>query len=146
MADYTPPFPKGEITTSTASAAVAGGDLLEVSGNGTVAKTATLGSMKVVGVAASDVAINGRVSFWGRGPVHESLADGTVTAGDQVTSTSTAGRGVKTALPDANSASQEPTVYDAAHTAAAVDLARSILGVALTSAADGGKVRWMLFG
>jgi hypothetical protein len=142
--DYNPVYPIGEIVTATTSTGVTGGDVLEVSGNALVGKCSTLASMKVVGVAAEDTLINTRVSFWARGPVHESLADGTITAGDMVCSTGTAGRGVKTVPPDANTAGQEPTAYDAAHTAAAVNLARSVLGVAMTTAADGQKVRWMV--
>lgn len=134
MPDYTPVYVEGDSITLTASTAVSGGDMLEVTGAGTVGKVATLASTKFVGVASADVPSGGRVMFWCRGPVHESLADGTVTAGDQVTSTATAGRQVKTAA-----AVTTPTAGD-------VTTTRAVLGVALTTAADNLKVRWMLYG
>jgi len=146
MADYTPVFIEGEIITLTASAPVKGGDLLAVSGVNQVAPftpSATPVS-NFVGVASSDVAAGARCSFYCRGPVHESIADGTITAGDQIRTATNANRQVQTAALDANTAGQEPTVYDAAHTAAAVNLARSILGVALNTASDNTKVRWMM--
>jgi hypothetical protein len=146
MGDYTPVFIAGEVITSTASAAVTGGDLLEVSGNGTVARTATLASQKIVGFASKDCAINERCTFYCRGPVHEALADGTVTAGDQVTSTSTASRGVKS-LPasagDLGAAFNQAT--DNAVLNLAVNNARAVIGVALTTASDNTKVRIMLY-
>lgn len=147
MSDYTPVYVPGKVITLTASAAVSGGDLLVVSGSGTVAKLAFGASQQViVGVAADDTPVNGRVTVYARGIVHESVAMGTVTAGDLLTTPitgDTAGSQVKTAPPDANSAGQEPTVYDAAHTAAAVNLARSVFGIALTTATNPNKVRWM---
>lgn len=147
MSDYTPVFLPGDIIPLTASAAITGRQLLEVSGNGTVAPTTTLQSMKIIGVAAQDAASGGRVTVYGRGIVHENLADGTVTAGDLVGSTSTAGREVKTIPP---SAVDLGAAYAQAGANTAVNgglqVNRAILGVALTTAADGLKVRWMLFG
>jgi len=133
MPDYTPPFPRGREITLTVSVACSGGDLLAVSGSGTVAPwvPAATPSTKIIGVAANDTPVNGRVTVWGFGPVHESLADGTVTAGDQIVAASTAGRQVKTAP-----AVTTPTAGDVTNT-------RSILGIALTTAADNVKVRWM---
>jgi hypothetical protein len=133
MADYTPVYMYGRALTLTLSVACVGGDLLEVSGNGTVrpwVPNATP-STKVVGVASQDAAVSTRVTVWGFGPVHESIADGTVTAGDQITAAAAAGRQVKTAA-----AVTTPTPAD-------VTTTRAILGVALTTAADGIKVRWM---
>lgn len=133
MPDYTPPYPRGREITLTVSVACVGGDLLAVSGSGTVAPwvPAATPSTKIIGVAAQDAPVNGRVMVWGFGPVHESLADGTVTAGDQVVAAATAARQVKTAP-----AVTTPTAGDVTNT-------RSILGVALTTAADNVKVRWM---
>jgi hypothetical protein len=88
-------------------------------------------STKIVGVAGADTPVNGRVMVWGFGPVHESIADGTVTAGDQIIAASTAARQVKTCP-----AVTTPTAGDVTNT-------RSILGVALTTVADNLKVRWM---
>lgn len=147
MTDYTPVYVPGRVITLTASAAVTGGDILVVSGSGTVAKLAFAASPQtIVGVAASDTPINGRVTVYARGIVHESVANGTVTAGDRLVTPitgDTVGAQVKTAPPDANSATQEPTAYDAAHTAAAVNLASSVFGIALTTATNPAKVRWM---
>lgn len=133
MPDYTPPYPIGRALTLTTSGAVLGGDLLVVSGSGTVAAwvPAATPSTKAVGVAANDTPSGGRVTVWGFGPVHESIADGTVTAGDQVVAAATAGRQIKTAP-----AVTTPTAGDVTNT-------RSILGIALNTAADGIKVRWM---
>jgi hypothetical protein len=133
MADYTPVYMYGRALTLTLSVACVGGDLLEVSGNGTVrpwVPNATP-SNKIVGVASEDTAVNGRVTVWGFGPVHESIADGTVTAGDQIMAAANAGKQVMT-VP----AVTTPTPGD-------VTTTRAILGVALTTAATGLKVRWM---
>jgi hypothetical protein len=149
--DYTPPYPRGDAITLTASSAVSGGDLLEVSGNNTVAKTATLISTKLVGVAADDTPTNGRVTVWGLGPVHIGLADGTITAGDQIGSTNTAGRQVKTIPPTAAAVDVGAAFNQAADNTAingginaAVNAARGVIGVALTTASDGNPVRWMM--
>jgi hypothetical protein len=86
MADYTPVFPGGVLPfTATVSAAVTGGQLLEVSGNGTVAP-AGAASAKVVGVAAHDVDSGGSVTVIPlAGVVHEFVAGTSgVTAGDIV--------------------------------------------------------------
>lgn len=147
MSDYTPVYVPGKVFTTTASGAVSGGDLLVVSGSGTVAKLAFGAATQViVGVAGNDTPANGRVTVYGRGIIHESVAQGTVTAGDMLSTPitgDTAGAQVKSVPADANSAGQEPTAYDAAHTAAAVNLARSIFGIALTTASNPAKVRWM---
>lgn len=136
MADYTPVFLPGEVITMTASGAVSGGDLLTVSGSGTVAKLAFgTNPAVVVGVAASDTATNGKCAFYARGTVHESVAQGTVTAGDQVTTPvtgDTAGAQVKTLA-----------AVGGAWAAADIWGARTILGVALTTASNPNKVRWM---
>jgi hypothetical protein len=144
MADYTPVNVPGKIWTSTASAAITGGDILVVSGSGTVAKAAAIAATNFVGVAADDTAINGRVTVYGRGIVHESLADGTVTAGDQVGSTSTAGRQVKTIVPsaaDLGATYVQATVNTAVN--GAITAARGVVGIAITTASDNAKVRWI---
>jgi Uncharacterized conserved protein (DUF2190) len=133
MADYTPVYVEGECLTSTASAAVKGGDVLEVSGSGTVAPItpSATPSLKVVGIAQADCPSGGRVSIWARGPVHESVADGSVTAGDQLVTATNANRQVRSLA-----AVTTPTAADVVGT-------RAILGIALTSVADNAKVRWM---
>jgi len=138
MPDYTPPYAPGRIVTLTVSAAVTARDLLVVSGSGTVAKAAANASTSWVGVAGNDTPINGRCTVFGRGIIHESIADGTVTAGDQVGTTSTAGRQVKTvAVQDVGGAPSQATIN------AALVALRGVAGIALTTAADGLIVRWM---
>lgn len=141
MADYTPVFTPSKVIPLTASGAVAGGDILAVSGDGTVAKCTSLAATSYIGVAGNDAAANARVTVYCRGYVHESVADGTVTAGDQVTTTSTAGRQVKS-LPAANISGVPPLAGDIN---TAVNNARAVIGVALKTAADNAKVRWMEF-
>jgi hypothetical protein len=133
MADYIPVYLPGAAITSTASGTVVGGDLLAVSGNGTVAKTATLADPKFVGVAAFDAVSGAKVTLYGRGPVHESVADGAVTAGDLLTTTNTGNRQVKTLA-----------AAGASYVQAEANATRAVIGVALTTAADNAKVRWML--
>jgi len=101
MPDYSPPYIIGRALTLTTSVACVGGDVLEVSGSGTVRPVVPSASpsQKVVGIAASDTPVSGRVTVYGFGPVHESVADGTVTAGDQVCTATNAGRQVRTLAP-----------------------------------------------
>lgn len=146
MADYTPVYVPDRVYTATASGIVAGGDILVVSGSGTVAKAAATAAPNVVGVAANDTPANSRVTVFSRGIIHESVADGTVTAGDQVGSTSTANRQVKTvpvSAVDVGGAFVQATVNTAVN--AGLNAERGVVGIALTTAADGAKVRWMEF-
>ncbi|MFB4306979.1 capsid cement protein [Actinomadura sp. GTD37] len=128
MADYTPVYTPGTAMTCTASATVTGGQLVAVSGDGTVGPAAA-DSLKVVGVAAYDAAANGRVTVWPRGQVHEVTATGAVTAGDILVA-ATAGT-VKT------------LAVVTTPTAADVNGARAMLGIALTTAADAAAVRYV---
>lgn len=81
MADYTPVYSGGVMPeTFTTSAAVTGGRVVEVSGNGTVAQ-AGAGSLVAVGVAAHDAASGARVTVWPLDNcVHELEASGAITA------------------------------------------------------------------
>lgn len=86
MADYTPIHPNGALPfTATTSAAVTGGQLLGVSGTGTVGPAAA-DSVVVVGVAAHDAASGAPVTVHPlAGVVHEFVAGaGGVTAGNPV--------------------------------------------------------------
>lgn len=86
MADYTPPFAGGTAPlTLQASAAVVGGRLVEVTGNGTVGP-AGAASTKAVGVAAYDQPTVGlKVDVWPLpGLVHEVTASGAIAAGDGI--------------------------------------------------------------
>lgn len=158
MSDYTPVYVPGKVITLTASAAVSGGDLLVVSGSGTVAKLAFgAAPQQIVGVAADDTAINGRVTVYARGIVHESVANGTVTAGQLITTPitgDTAGAQVKTYTPsalanqDVSGAPTQSTINTAINAVVAalnsgLGAESGIFGIALTTATNPNKVRWM---
>lgn len=121
MADYTPLQTANLLPiTSTASASITGGQLVEVSGSGSVGPAAA-DSVKAVGVAAHDAANGGRVTVHPlAGVVHEFVAGtGGVTAGQAVK----AGTAANEVLPLAGGALGMQT------------------GVALTTAAAGSKVQ-----
>jgi hypothetical protein len=125
MADYTPVYAGGvKPFTLTTSAAVVGGNVLVVSGAGTVAASGGASAV-AIGVAAHDAASGARVTVWPLDNViHElPVATGTVTAADGVTSSTTGG--VTTAVVG---------------TAAA---AGTLIGIALTTAASPNKVRFV---
>ena len=132
MPDYSAVFLPGLVMTSQAAGTITGGDPVEVAGTGTVQKVAGVNSQKVVGVAAMDATAGGRVTVIVDRVVHDGLADGAITAGDQLVASSVAGRQVKTLPPLGGAPGQ-----------ADVNAARAIIGIALTTASDGGTVRWM---
>jgi hypothetical protein len=140
MADYTPAYVPGRVITLTASGTVSPGDLLTVSGSGTVAKAAFPAggspSPVIVGVAGNDAVASGRVTVYARGEVHESVANGTVTAGDLLVSP-----------PNGATAGSQVSTLAASGVPAAIDVnnSRAIVGVALTTASNPAKVRWMEF-
>lgn len=117
MSDYAPLFMPGDVITCTTSAAVTGGRLAAVSGNGTVAH-AGADSNAVIGVFAFDAASGTQVSVHGRGQVHVSTAAGAITAGDRINAAATGT--VKTATAGVGN-----------------------IGVAMTTAADTALVTWM---
>lgn len=82
MASYAPIYNGLPPYTSVASTAVTGGQVLEVSGSGTVGPAAAA-SVKVVGVALFDAATNAEVTI-SRGGIQELVTTGTVTQGEQV--------------------------------------------------------------
>jgi hypothetical protein len=148
VADYTPVFVAGEIVTLTASTAITGGAPLVVSGSGTVAPLvpSATPATNMIGVASADTVSGGRAAFYCRGPVHESIADGTITAGDQIVTATNASRHVRTlavSAADLGAAYAQATVNAAVNLA--VNNARSVVGVALTTASDNTKVRWMMY-
>ena len=118
MADYSPIYLPGRAITGTASAAITGGQVLVVSGDGTVGPAGDAADVTVVGVAAMDAASGAQVTYLGRGTVHETLTAGAVTAGAAV------------------SAGADGTVDDDAGSDPA-------LGVFLTSAGSGELAQWM---
>jgi hypothetical protein len=129
--DYAPVWLPGLTVTFIAAASLVGGDPVEVAGSGTVQKVTAAGSMCYVGIAAQDAVAGYQVTVILDRAVHEGAADGPVNARDQLVASPRAGCQV-TQLPAAATA-----------TAADINLARAVVGVALTSAADGTTVRWM---
>lgn len=129
MADYLPLYHISSCTfTSTASGTITGGQLLVVSGDGTVA-TAGASAANVIGVAGCDAVANGLVTVYGFGPVHSTVNSGGVTAGQELIS---AASGQVATLAAA-----------AAGEAADVNNARKRLGVALTTASTGVACQWI---
>lgn len=117
MAAYEPKFLYADQVTATFSATTVGGQVLMVTGNGTVGP-ASADSNAIVGNAAHDVAANGRGSYFPRGKVHVSTASGAITAAARVNS-------------------------GAAGTVASAAAAVANIGVALTTAADAAALEWM---
>ncbi len=117
MGAYEPKFLYHDAVTATFSATTTGGQLLMVTGNGTVGPAAA-DSNAVVGVAAQDVAANGRGTYFARGKVHVSTASGAITAAARVNA-------------------------GAAGTVASAAGGVGNIGVALTTAADTAAVEWM---
>lgn len=83
MADYLPKFHAGEPFTAVASAAVVGGRVLIVSGEGTVAHAgADAVAETLVGVAGFDAAIGEEVTVYPlKGSVQKLTAGGAIVAG-----------------------------------------------------------------
>ena len=82
MAEYLPIFKPGQAITLKASAAITGGQVVEVTGAGTVGP-AGANSTKVVGVAGFDAAINDYVTVYAGG-VQNCTSAGVITAGGLV--------------------------------------------------------------
>lgn len=120
MAEYLPIYKPGQALTLKASAAITAGQVVAVTGVGTVGP-AGANSAAVVGVAGFDAATNDNVIIYAGG-VQNVLASGTVTAGDIIVAAA-AGAVAKLA------AVTTPTAADVTNT-------RAILGVALTTGTD----------
>ena len=82
MAEYLPIFKPGQAVTLKASAAITGGQIVEVTGSGTVGP-AGAASTKCVGVAGFDAAQNDNVTIY-TGGVQHCTASGVIAAGDVV--------------------------------------------------------------
>lgn len=123
MSDYSPVFTAGAVPfTSVASATITGGQVLYVSGTGTVAPTAGANGA-AIGVAAHDAASGARVTVWPLpGVVHETTSPAGVTAGAALASSTSGG-------------------VDSG-TLATLAAAGTFLGIALTTATAGNKCRW----
>ena len=121
--DYTPVYDAdGDPFTLTTSAAVTAGQVLVVSGSGTVGPSAGASAV-AIGIAGSDAASGARVMVYPLDAVHECVAAAGITAGDGITSA--ASGQVTTAVVG---------------TAAA---AGTLIGIALTTATTGNKVRFV---
>lgn len=120
MGDYAPKFLYADQITGVASATITGGQVLVVSGDGTVGPAGDAADVTVVGVAAQDAANGADVSYFPRGKVHVTTTAGAVVAGAGV------------------SAGAAGTVDDDAGS-------DPILGVFLTTAGSGELAEWMEF-
>lgn len=116
MAEYLPIHTPGQAITLKASATITGGQVVAVSGSGTVAP-AGADSTAWVGVAGNDAATNDNVTIW-CGGTQECTASGAITAGDPL-----------------ECAASGAVATQAAGTAS------TVIGIALTTAANGAKVR-----
>ena len=123
MADYVESVDLGVgAFTSTTSASVTGGQLLRVSGSGTVGPAAA-GSPEIVGVAAFDAASGARVTVKPLRMVHRTTAGtGGVTAGN----------------PLKSDASGNVTLY-----VVGTDAVTLLIGTALETASAGNPVKWL---
>lgn len=148
MADYTPVALPGQSYTFNAGGTITGGDLVEISAASTVIKTVTLASLLYIGVANHDAVNGGKVTITLGKVIHESIADGVVGAGAQLTTTNTANRQVKALAATAVNVDVTGTPSEATIEAfnpainTAVNNARAIIGVAITAAIDNAAVRW----
>jgi predicted RecA/RadA family phage recombinase len=120
MAEYLPAKEPGRDFTMTASATITGGQLLLVSGSGTVAPTSAA-TASWLGVAENDAASGALVTVF-TGGVQLLTASGSITAGANV---------------EAAASGQV-----ASHTNGTNDV--NIVGLALTSATNGNKVQVQL--
>jgi hypothetical protein len=144
MADYTPVALPGTAFTFQASGTISGGDLVGMSGANTVTKISSTASLAYVGVAGHDAAIGSKVTVYMDKAVHESVADGAITAGDQLTSTATANRQVKSlaaAAVDVGGTPSQGSINTAINTS--INNARAVLGTAVTTVVDNQTVRWV---
>ena len=114
MSQYLPIFKPGQAITLRASASITGGQVVSVSGNGTVAPAGN-NSPSVVGVAGFDAAENDNVTIFTGGVQHVAV-DGGISSGAQVVSSS--GGQVEAADEDPN-----------------------VIGIALTGGPGGTQIR-----
>ncbi|MEU9888005.1 capsid cement protein [Sphaerisporangium sp. NPDC051011] len=124
MADYLPVFRNGaDPFTMTASANVTGGQVLYVSGVGSVAPTAGANGA-AIGIAQHDAPSGGLVTVWPlSGVIHETTSPAGVTAGAALTSSTSGG-------------------VDSG-TLATIAAAGTYIGTAITTAASGQKAQWI---
>jgi hypothetical protein len=121
--DYAPIFVPGTAITLQASGAVDAGDPVEVSGSGTVDRAAA-GSPTYVGVAGHAANMGGLLTVFCGKIVHEGPGEGPITAGMPLMVSGEDGRQVTEAADPSDP---------------------NVIGLALTSAADGFDVRWLQY-
>jgi hypothetical protein len=115
--DYTPVFNPGNELTFTASAPLVGGQLVVVTGPNAVGP-APANTSATVGVAAFDAAAGSIVTVFVKAMVHETVAAGAIAAGQDLTTAANGQVAARGSGPNR-------------------------LGIALTTAADGARVRWL---
>lgn len=120
MAEYAPVYMPGTAYSTTASAAITGGQLVEVTGSGTVGPAA--GTNPGIGIAANDAAANSRVAVYLGNLVQEATTSANVTAGNP--------------LKAAAGGTVAPWV-------SGTDGAHLQIGLALTTATSGATVRYL---
>lgn len=124
MAEYLPLHDDGDAITRQASATITGGQLVQVSGSGTVAPAGAIAATWL-GVAAFDAANGDNVTVYCSG-VQRLVASGSVTAGDLLVSAATGQVASAAAVTT-------PTPGD-------VTTTRALVGLALTTATNGNVV------
>jgi hypothetical protein len=139
--DYSATYLPASQVTFTADGPLTGGDPVEVAPNGRVNRFQAETVSPFIGVAAHDALAGGSIRVIIGHPIHDGIADGTITAGDQLAPSATPGRTVVT-VPDIIIPSTGLTQIAAA-TRSALEAVRSLIGVAISSAADGQPVRWI---
>lgn len=118
MGDYSPIFNGPPPFTATVGTAVVGGNVVDVAASGTI-QPAAAASVSVCGVAAFDAAANAVVTVF-RGGIQSLVANGTVTAGQQIESagsgqvrTLASGRAIGVALTTATNGNQVQVAFGA---------------------------------
>lgn len=113
MADHLPKFKPGQAVTFTATTAITGGQVVEVTGNRTVGVPAAAASVKTVGTAGHDAAIGDTVVVHLPGIVDTATSAAAITAGAEVENatagkiqTRTTGRSLGITLNAATAADQ----------------------------------------
>jgi Uncharacterized conserved protein (DUF2190) len=121
--DYTPIHVPGVAITLQAAGPIEPGDPVQVAGSGTIER-ADAGTDSYVGIAGHSAPIGGLVAVFCGKLVHEGPAENDITAGNPVATSGTEGYQV---------------------TEAADPLDPSVIGLALTSAADAEDCRWLQY-
>ena len=113
MADHLPMFKPGQDVTFTATTAITGGQVVEVTGDRKVGVPAAAASTKTIGTAGQDAAINDLLAVHLAGPVDTMTSAAAIAAGADVENaaagkvqTRTTGRSLGVALNAATAADQ----------------------------------------